>query len=74
LGLGELNMQPGRVLAKGAVGLPTYFETGGNDAGDFAEPVPAAPEPTTLALFGSGLLGLVMVRRRKLGRTGSPLA
>jgi hypothetical protein len=32
------------------------------------------PEPTTLALLGSGLLGLVMMRRRKLGRTTSPRA
>jgi DNA-binding beta-propeller fold protein YncE len=42
-------------------------------AGDFAEPVSSVPEPTTLALLGTGLLGLAMMRRRKLGRTTSPL-
>jgi len=31
-------------------------------------------EPGTLALLGSGLFGLAMMRRRKLGRTSSPLA
>ena len=29
------------------------------------------PEPTTLALLGTDLLGLAMMRRRKLSRTGS---
>jgi hypothetical protein len=52
-------------------GLPTYFNTGGNDAGDFAEPVPSVPEPTSFALLGSGLIGLTMMRRRKLSRTAS---
>jgi hypothetical protein len=36
--------------------------------------VSSVPEPTTLALLGSGLFGLAMMRRRKLGRTSSPLA
>jgi hypothetical protein len=36
--------------------------------------VSSVPEPTTLALLGSGLLGLAMMRRRKLGRAASPLA
>jgi hypothetical protein len=50
----------------------TYEPTGteiGRDmfvyAGD-AAPVAAAPEPATLALFGAGLLGLGLVRRRRL--------
>jgi PEP-CTERM motif len=43
-------------------------------AGEFAEPVPSVPEPTTSALLGSGLLGLAMMRRRKLGRATLPLA
>jgi hypothetical protein len=32
------------------------------------------PEPTTLVLLGSGLLGLAMLRRRKLSRAASSLA
>jgi hypothetical protein len=28
----------------------------------------ALPEPLTIALFGAGLLGLTMLRRRKLAR------
>jgi hypothetical protein len=36
--------------------------------------VEATPEPTTFTLLGSGLLGLVMMRRRKLSRTASALA
>jgi hypothetical protein len=40
-------------------GLPTYFGTGGNDSGDFAEPSPVpvpvpspVPEPSAFPLFG----------------------
>ena len=40
-------------------GLPTYFESGGNDAGDFAEPVPSVPEPGSLTFLGMGAAGLV---------------
>ena len=40
----------------------------------FTSGVAVVPEPRTLALLGTGLLGLAMTRRRKLGRTSSPLA
>jgi hypothetical protein len=36
--------------------------------------ISSVPEPTTLALLGTGLLGLAMMRRRKLSRTASPHA
>jgi hypothetical protein len=43
---------------------------GGNNVPSFDQlddvSVVAAPEPTTLALLGSGLLGLAMIRRRRL--------
>jgi hypothetical protein len=48
---------------------PAYF--GPNFTFETTAPV---PEPTTLALLGTGLLGLAMMYRRKLGRTSSPLA
>jgi hypothetical protein len=36
--------------------------------------VSSVPEPATLTLLSSGLLGLAMMRRRKLSRAASPLA
>jgi hypothetical protein len=50
-------------------GLPTYGITGGNDSGDFAETV-AAPEPTTLPLFATGLGLLALLARRRRTNVG----
>jgi hypothetical protein len=56
------------------------WNIGGDDFFDFGDlawnatfttPV---PEPTTLALLGTGLIGLVMMRRRKPNRAAPPLA
>jgi hypothetical protein len=78
---GAFNPQPdppGDVL-----GLQFSFGLGNPPPGDFSGPDPmmtfsitedgnllsfaAVPEPTSLALFGSGLIGLALFRRRRVG-------
>ena len=66
--------------------VPTLTETGGwQDISSYFtgfapetlfafSDVETTPEPTTLALLGTGLLGLAMMRRRKRSRSASPLA
>jgi hypothetical protein len=50
------------------------WQTSTQALGAFEIEANPAPEPTTLALLGSGLLGLAMMRRRKLSRTAKPVS
>ena len=50
--------------ASGALDLVSGTQDGGSTSTNVSDSVTAVPEPVSLALFGAGLFGLGMVRRR----------
>jgi hypothetical protein len=67
---GDLFMKQGSTISEdsGSPGTSMAFETFMDP--NAAPPEPGTPEPGTLALFGSGVLGVAWMRRRKTGRDG----
>jgi hypothetical protein len=49
---------------------PTPGPGGSSNGGDLPPSVASLPEPTTVALMGLGLLGIVIARKRRIGRAG----
>jgi hypothetical protein len=55
-------------ISSGCVGTPYELSGGFNGGGGGNGPGPVVPEPTTLALLASGLVGAAMRMKRRIGR------
>lgn len=62
---GTLPCSPGLDFADFALANPSGFADNGNDPGTWTMSTTPTPEPSSLMLFGTGLLGLPMGLRRK---------
>jgi hypothetical protein len=65
---GDLFMKQGSTISDDSTEVSMAFETFMDP--NATPPEPGTPEPGTLALFGSGVLGVAWMRRRKTGQDG----